>query len=275
MVWDRARSSRLLANGPRKKWISTKNSTPPKKPSTTRSVVRIWQLTSIQRPGSLLFPQCINQPIIVDSRESIPTSTTEFLLDKKMKKWNPVIWLDKPNILKQRQIPSNLFFFFQDFWSIIIETKERKEKLKMGFSKNKLEPKWRMFVVKISFFFIETNLMFFFFTLIRFFRYLCLSIRKNKYLLTQDKKLISKFSIDNIDTRTALDAIRDIVSQCNVYTKECKNSNTLLLRDIAVYITRMLVVFGAISSQHDGIGFPIDDHAAASNVSPFLCQANN
>ncbi|XP_043269194.1 cysteine--tRNA ligase, cytoplasmic [Venturia canescens] len=80
------------------------------------------------------------------------------------------------------------------------------------------------------------------------------------------KETVHNALCDNIDTRTALYAIRDIIGECNVYTKECKNSNTLLLRDIAVYITRMMVVFGAISSQHEAIGFPIDDQSAGSNV---------
>lgn len=60
--------------------------------------------------------------------------------------------------------------------------------------------------------------------------------------------------------------IRDLVGQCNVYTKETKSPNTLLLRDVAAYITQMFVVFGAITSAHDGIGFPIDSESAGLNV---------
>lgn len=79
---------------------------------------------------------------------------------------------------------------------------------------------------------------------------------------------------DNIDTRSALDAIRDLVSHCNIYMKQIKQPNTLLLRDIAVYITKMFIVFGAISSSHDNIGFPVDDKITNSNledtVMPYL-----
>lgn len=71
---------------------------------------------------------------------------------------------------------------------------------------------------------------------------------------------------DNIDTRTVLENIRDLVGHCNVYTKTIKSPNTLLLRDIAVYITKMFVTFGAISSSNEGIGFPIDSDNKNVNV---------
>lgn len=47
---------------------------------------------------------------------------------------------------------------------------------------------------------------------------------------------------------------------------QSKNPNTLLLRDIAVYITKMFIIFGAISSSYDSIGFPINDEATSTNV---------
>ncbi|XP_015599244.1 cysteine--tRNA ligase, cytoplasmic [Cephus cinctus] len=71
---------------------------------------------------------------------------------------------------------------------------------------------------------------------------------------------------DNIDTRGALEAIRDLVTNSNIYIRESENPNTLLLRDIAVYITRMLIIFGAISTPHDTIGFPIGNETATTNV---------
>ncbi|XP_078051220.1 cysteine--tRNA ligase, cytoplasmic [Augochlora pura] len=71
---------------------------------------------------------------------------------------------------------------------------------------------------------------------------------------------------DNIDTRSALDAIRDIVTHCNIYFNQVKQPNTLLLRDIAVYITKMFSIFGAISTSHDTIGFPVDDKCASLNI---------
>lgn len=74
------------------------------------------------------------------------------------------------------------------------------------------------------------------------------------------------FIIDNIDTRTVLDAIRELVTICNVYMCQNKNPNTLLLRDIAVYITKIFTIFGAIPSSYDSIGFPIDDETVGTNV---------
>ncbi|XP_043255934.1 cysteine--tRNA ligase, cytoplasmic [Colletes gigas] len=71
---------------------------------------------------------------------------------------------------------------------------------------------------------------------------------------------------DNIDTRSALDAIRDLVTHCNIYMNQSKQPNTLLLRDVAVYITKIFTIFGAISSSHDTIGFPLDDKIADVNV---------
>lgn len=72
--------------------------------------------------------------------------------------------------------------------------------------------------------------------------------------------------IDNIDTRSVLDIIRELVTNCNLYMSQKKNPNTLLLRDIAVYITKIFIVFGAISSSYDLIGFPIEDEAVGANV---------
>jgi len=74
------------------------------------------------------------------------------------------------------------------------------------------------------------------------------------------------FVTDNVDTRTVLDVIRELVTICNVYVCQNKNPNTLLLRDIAVYITKIFTIFGAISSSHDAIGFPIDDEIVGTNV---------
>lgn len=70
---------------------------------------------------------------------------------------------------------------------------------------------------------------------------------------------------DNIDTRSVLDALRDIVADSNVYLRDNKSPNNLLLRDIAVYITRILSVFGAISGSQETIGFPISDDAGDCN----------
>lgn len=66
-------------------------------------------------------------------------------------------------------------------------------------------------------------------------------------------------SADNVDTRTVLDVIRKLVTNCNAYMSEDKCLNTRLLWNIAEYITEMFIVFGVIPSSYDSIGFPIVD----------------
>lgn len=66
---------------------------------------------------------------------------------------------------------------------------------------------------------------------------------------------------DNIDTRTVLDIIRDLVGLCNVYVRDHSTDNTLnvlLLKRIAAYITDILHIFGVISGSRGGIGFPVE-----------------
>jgi len=51
---------------------------------------------------------------------------------------------------------------------------------------------------------------------------------------------------DSVDTRSVLDAMRELVSQCNIYIdsrrKTGSRPNSLLLKNIAMYVTRMLRV---------------------------------
>ena len=82
---------------------------------------------------------------------------------------------------------------------------------------------------------------------------------------------------DNVDTRGALDAIRDLVGICNVYMRDKRAStqeaNCLLLRDIATYITWILRVFGTITTE-ENIGFPISDYKGAGNVRNYIFLIN-
>nr|CAI5849666.1 unnamed protein product [Callosobruchus analis] len=64
---------------------------------------------------------------------------------------------------------------------------------------------------------------------------------------------------DNIDTRGALDSLRDMVTSSNIYLRERKPPNMLLLKDIAGYVTKMLTIFGAIKDQPK-IGFPVSSN---------------
>ncbi|KAH1026375.1 hypothetical protein HUJ05_000049 [Dendroctonus ponderosae] len=76
----------------------------------------------------------------------------------------------------------------------------------------------------------------------------------NKKLLDTKEK-VHLALCDNIDTRTALDALRDLVSSANVYLKERKPVNQVLLYDLSVYVTKMLAVFGT-NAGIAKIGFP-------------------
>lgn len=75
------------------------------------------------------------------------------------------------------------------------------------------------------------------------------------------KRSIHVALCDNIDTRTVLDHIRDIVAACNIYIRDYSAAgtvNVLLLKRIAAYITDILHVFGAINGPRGGIGFPLE-----------------
>lgn len=86
---------------------------------------------------------------------------------------------------------------------------------------------------------------------------------------TRTKRAIHVALCDNIDTRTVLDHIRDIVAACNIYIRDYSVNgtiNVLLLKRIATYITDILHIFGAISGPRGGIGFPIES-AGSGDVS--------
>lgn len=79
--------------------------------------------------------------------------------------------------------------------------------------------------------------------------------------LDQTKTSVHDALCDNVDTRSVLDALRELVTQSNIYVRDnsgTKTLNGLLLKRIALYITDILHIFGAIHGPRGGIGFPID-----------------
>lgn len=72
-----------------------------------------------------------------------------------------------------------------------------------------------------------------------------------------------------MDTRGALNAIKELIGPCNIYMRDKRASkqecNGVLLRDIAAYITWLLRVFGAIPTE-EYIGFPAAESEGAINV---------
>uniref|UniRef100_A0A8D0C7N9 Cysteine--tRNA ligase, cytoplasmic n=1 Tax=Salvator merianae TaxID=96440 RepID=A0A8D0C7N9_SALMN len=93
-----------------------------------------------------------------------------------------------------------------------------------------------------------------------------------------DKKVaVHEALCDNIDTRSVLEEMRSLVSQCNSYIAAKKTArqtpNRMLLENISMYLTQMFKVFGAIES-NEAIGFPVggsDQNVdLESTVMPYL-----
>lgn len=62
--------------------------------------------------------------------------------------------------------------------------------------------------------------------------------------------------------------LRELVTSSNIYVKEIKCPNSVLLNDIALYITNILKIFGTIVG-NTTIGFPTFQENTANNVSEF------
>ena len=63
---------------------------------------------------------------------------------------------------------------------------------------------------------------------------------------------------DNIDTRTVLESIRELITSTNGYIERVRvagSVNRQLLRNIAVFITRIFDVLGMIKAD-ETVGFP-------------------
>ncbi|XP_013185921.2 cysteine--tRNA ligase, cytoplasmic isoform X2 [Amyelois transitella] len=64
---------------------------------------------------------------------------------------------------------------------------------------------------------------------------------------------------DNIDTRSAIDALRELVGAAHVFLRESAPRPAPLLAAAARYVTDILHIFGAVEGPRGGIGFPISD----------------
>uniref|UniRef100_A0A8C4ETM4 Cysteine--tRNA ligase, cytoplasmic n=1 Tax=Dicentrarchus labrax TaxID=13489 RepID=A0A8C4ETM4_DICLA len=89
------------------------------------------------------------------------------------------------------------------------------------------------------------------------------------------KSAVHEALCDNVDTRTAMEEMRVLVSQSNSYIASRKNAklrpNRMLVESIAVYLTNMLKIFGAIE-ESESIGFPMGGQSQnlESTVMPYL-----
>ncbi|XP_061706093.1 cysteine--tRNA ligase, cytoplasmic [Cydia pomonella] len=78
---------------------------------------------------------------------------------------------------------------------------------------------------------------------------------------------------DNIDTRGALDALRELVAACHGFLRRAAPRPAPLLVAAARYVTDLLHVFGAVRGPRGGIGFPVgdgDDVCLEDVVMPYL-----
>lgn len=95
--------------------------------------------------------------------------------------------------------------------------------------------------------------------------------------LSQTRADVHAALCDNVDTRSCLETLRDLVSSCNTYVDETKSAggvaNRQLLSDAAKYATHVLRVFGAIPAGGPAIGFPLEGDTTTdveSLVMPYL-----
>nr|XP_057933616.1 cysteine--tRNA ligase, cytoplasmic isoform X2 [Doryrhamphus excisus] len=91
------------------------------------------------------------------------------------------------------------------------------------------------------------------------------------------KSAVHEALCDNMDTRTAMEEMRQLVGQSNSYIAGKKSSrlrpNRMLTGSIAVYLTNMLKIFGAIDGS-ESVGFPVGGQGQnvdlESTVMPYL-----
>ncbi|KAM7086907.1 cysteine--tRNA ligase, cytoplasmic isoform 1-T1 [Molossus nigricans] len=91
------------------------------------------------------------------------------------------------------------------------------------------------------------------------------------------KTAVHEALCDSVDTRTAMEEMRALVSQCNLYMANRKSArrrpNRALLESIARYLTHMLKIFGAIEEE-SSLGFPVGGPGSSLNlegtVMPYL-----
>jgi cysteinyl-tRNA synthetase len=83
---------------------------------------------------------------------------------------------------------------------------------------------------------------------------------KDALLEAQDR--VDSALRDNIDTKTALIALKDLVKSCNHYLKDIASPHPQLLYDIVAYVSRILTIFGVMDGSGQGMDF---ESASASS----------
>lgn len=85
----------------------------------------------------------------------------------------------------------------------------------------------------------------------------------NKFV--EMKQKVREALCDNIDTKTSLDAIKNMISTCNKYLAQQKQStNRVLMKNVAEYITRLFQIYGVIEGKQT-LGFPSENAGSGSS----------
>lgn len=84
----------------------------------------------------------------------------------------------------------------------------------------------------------------------------------NVFSLT--KEAVHEALCDNLDTRSALDKIKECISKCNIYLKN-NYAKSHLIKSISIYISKLLKIFGVIA-ENEQIGFAVSEAFNFSNV---------
>ncbi|XP_041972684.1 cysteine--tRNA ligase, cytoplasmic [Aricia agestis] len=90
--------------------------------------------------------------------------------------------------------------------------------------------------------------------------------------LSATKEQVHAALCDNIDTRGALDALRELVGAAHVYVRGGAARASPLLAAAARYVTDVLHIFGAVEGPRGLIGFPVGDAGldTEATVMPYL-----
>ncbi|KAG6453785.1 hypothetical protein O3G_MSEX008331 [Manduca sexta] len=88
--------------------------------------------------------------------------------------------------------------------------------------------------------------------------------------LTAVKEQVHAALCDNIDTRSAMESLRELAGAAHVFLRQAGPRAAPLLGAAARYVTDVLHVFGAVEGPRGGIGFPVAD-ADGVCVSHPLC----
>jgi cysteinyl-tRNA synthetase len=81
--------------------------------------------------------------------------------------------------------------------------------------------------------------------------------------ITQIQSKVHKAMCDNVDTATVMILLTDLVTKSNIYLEKNNSKKAFLLKKAAVYVTRILRVFGVIEGNQE-YGFDSEEQASSA-----------